>query len=91
MNDKKLLKYVTAAEVSKLPASVLAYFIDPRQTAKLPAGVRKEILIALGEMSTKDRALIPGKTREEIITQGLDALVRLHFLAVIMQYGFMTS
>ncbi|ODM99724.1 Stereocilin [Orchesella cincta] len=34
--DKKLLKYMTAAEVSKLPATVLAYFIDHRQTSKLP-------------------------------------------------------
>lgn len=31
-------------------------------------------MIALGEMSSKDRALIPQKTREEIILQGLDAL-----------------
>jgi len=74
--DKKLLKYISAAEVSKLPATVLAYFIDPRQTSKLPPDVRKEIMIAMGELSTKDHATIPGKTREEIILQGLAALVR---------------
>jgi len=73
-DDKKLLKYITAAEVSKLPASVLAYFVDRRQTSKLPPAVRKELMIALGEMSTKDRTLMPDKTREEIILQGLDAL-----------------
>lgn len=72
--DKKLLKYITAAEVSKLPATVLAYFIDQRQTSKLPPAVRKEIMIAMGELSTKDHAIIPGKTRNEIILQGLDAL-----------------
>ncbi|CAG7819737.1 unnamed protein product, partial [Allacma fusca] len=72
--DKKLLKHITAAEVSKLPATVLAYFVDPRQTGKLPADVRKEILIALGELSTKDHASIPAKTREEIILQGLRAI-----------------
>lgn len=72
--DKKLLKYITAAEASKLPATVLAYFIDQRQTSKLPPAVRKEIMIAMGELSTKDHATIPGKTRNEIILQGLDAL-----------------
>ncbi|XP_021962937.1 uncharacterized protein LOC110858458 [Folsomia candida] len=75
--DKKLLKYISAAEVSKLPATVLAYFIDSRQTAKLPPDVRKEIMIAMGELSTKDHAAIPAKTREEIILQGLAAIDKL--------------
>jgi len=69
---------LSAAEVSKLPATVLAYFIDHRQTSKLPPDVRKEIMIAMGELSTKDHAAIPGKTRNEIILQGLDALVLLY-------------
>jgi hypothetical protein len=73
--DKKLLKYVTAAEVANMPATVLAYFIDARQTSKLPPEVRKEIMIAMGELSTKDHATIPSKTREQIILQGLAAIV----------------
>ena len=77
-DDKKLLKHITAAEVTKLPATVLAYFIDPKQTKKLPNDVRKEILIAMGELSTKDHANIPPKTREQIILQGLAALVRIN-------------
>lgn len=77
-----MLKYISAAEVSKLPATVLAYFIDSRQTAKLPPDVRKEIMIAMGELSTKDHAAIPAKTREEIILQGLAAIVSLFYLLI---------
>jgi len=75
--DKKLLKHITASQIGKLPATVLAYFIDHKQTSKLPADVRKEILTAMGELSSKDHAVIPGKTREEIMLQGFDALDEL--------------
>ena len=74
-SEKKLLKYLSAAEVSRLPATVLAFFIDSRYVRRLPDDVRKEIMIALGTLSTKDHALIPSRTREEIVRQGLEALV----------------
>ena len=77
-NNKKLLKYLSAAEISRLPATVLAYFLDSRYIRRLPDDARKEIMVALGTLSTKDHALIPSRTREEIVVQGLEALVSLN-------------